>query len=152
MIALAGTGADIGSRSTRAEDLAVAVRDNDRQRDRLRRELERLQEFQQRRDLAVADMIALAGRIAETEAHQQAAEQEAAQHRRRIDTQLLTLSFTPPGGQSGRSEIGRAMRDFGATLAMGTAWTIRALALLIPIGLLVAVLLAAVRAWRRRRG
>ena len=151
MVALASEGAEVGSRSTRAEDLAVVVRDNDRERDRLQRELARLQEFQQRRDLAVADMIALAKQVAETEAQLQAAEQEAAQHRRRIDTQLLTLAFEPPGGQAGRNEIARALRDFLGTLSLGAAWTIRALAFLIPLGLLLAGLLALRRHWRRRR-
>lgn len=151
MIRLASAGATLGSRSTRAEDLAVAVRDNDTVQDRLRRELARLQEFQQRRDLAVADMIALSKQLAETEAQLQAAEQEGAQHRRRIDTQLLTLSFHPPGGQSGRNEIAAALRDFGKTLSIGAAWTIRAAAFLIPLVIVLLLLLAGVRRLRRRR-
>lgn len=151
MIALASAGGTLGSRSTRAEDLAVVVRDNSTAQERLRKELARLQEFQQRRDLAVADMIALSKQLAETEAQLQAAEQEGAQHRRRIDTQLLTLHFQPPGGQSGRNEISAALRDFGKTLSMGAAWTIRAGAFLIPLGLVLLLLLAGVRRWRRRR-
>lgn len=151
MIALASAGARLGSRSTHAEDLAVVVRDNATVQARLRNELARLQEFQQRRDLAVADMIALSRQLADTEAQLQAAEQDGAQHRRRIDTQLLTLNFRPPGGESGRGEIARALRDFGATLSMGTAWTIRAAAFLIPLLLALAVLVAGVRRWRRRR-
>ncbi|MDH5824430.1 DUF4349 domain-containing protein [Luteimonas sp. RD2P54] len=150
MIALAGEGAELGERSTRAEDLAVVVRDNALARDRLQRELRRLEEFQQRPDLAVADMIALSERMAATQAQLEAAEREAAQHRRRIDTQLLSLDFRPPDGQAGRSEIGQALRDFGATLSMGTAWTIRALAFLIPLAALLVVVVLAVRRWRRR--
>lgn len=151
MIALASEGAILGSRSTRAEDLAVVVRDNRTAQERMRKELARLQEFQLRRDLAVADMIALSKQLAETEAQLQAAEQEGAQHRRRIDTQLLTLNFQPPGGESGRSEIAQAVRDFGKTLSMGTAWTIRAAAFLIPLGLVLLLLVAGLRRWRRRR-
>ncbi|WP_407351057.1 DUF4349 domain-containing protein [Luteimonas sp. R10] len=150
MIALAGEGAELGERSTRAEDLAVVVRDNALTRERLRRELERLQEFQQRRDLAVADMIALSERMAAAQAQLEAAERDGAQHRRRIDTQLLTLDFRPPDGQAGRSEIGQAVRDFGATLSMGTAWTIRALAFLIPLAALLAVMVLVIRRLRRR--
>ncbi len=150
MIALASRDAELGSRSTHAEDLAVVVRDNAVAQDRLRRERERLQEFQARRDLAVADMIALSKQLAETEAQLQAAQQEGAQHRRRIDTQLLTLNFQPPRGERGRSEIGEAVRDFGRTLSMGTAWTIRALAFLIPLAALVFVLVIVIRRWRRR--
>lgn len=151
MIGLAAAGGTVGSRSTRAEDLAVAVRDNDTARERLRRELERLGEFRQRPDLSVADMIALSQRIAAAEAEQEALEREAAQHRRRIDTQRLTIRFEPPRGQRGRGEIGRALRDFGATLAAGTAWTIRALAFLIPLVVAAAALTVAVRWLRRRR-
>lgn len=152
MIAFASDGARLGSRSTRAEDLAVVVRDNQQVQERLRKELARLQEFQQRRDLAVADMIALSQRMAEAEAQLQAAEQAGAQHRRRIDTQLLTLEFAPPAGQEGRNEIAQAVRDFGGLLSTGTAWTIRAAAFLIPLLLALALLLAVVRRLRRRRG
>ena len=152
MIALASDGARLGNRSTHAEDLAVVVRDNRQVQDRLRKELARLQEFQQRRDLAVADMIALSQRMAEAEAQLQAAEQEGAQHRRRIETQLLTLNFTPPGGQEGRNEIAQALREFGKLLSMGTAWTIRAAAFLIPLLLALGVLVLVVRRLRRRRG
>ena len=151
MIALAGAGARLGSRSTQAEDLAVVVRDNTLAQDRLRKELARLQEFQQRRDLRVADMIALSQRMAEAEAELQAAEQQGAQHRRRIDTQLLTLHFQPPGSEAGRNEIGEALRDFGGILSMGTAWLIRAAALLIPLVLVIGLLGVGVRRWRAPR-
>ncbi|MBB3275154.1 MULTISPECIES: DUF4349 domain-containing protein [unclassified Pseudoxanthomonas] len=150
-IAQAAKGADIGSRNTRAEDLARAVGDNHLLQDRLGRERERLLEFQQRRDLAVADMIALSQQLAQVEAQLQAAQQEGAQHRHRIDTQRVTLGFVPPGGQSGRGEIRQALRDFTATLSTGTAWTIRAVAFLIPVGLVLWVLISLVRRWRRRK-
>ena len=150
MIALASEGAKLGSRSTRAEDLAVVVRDNAQLQDRLRKEMARLQEYQQRRDLAVADMIALSRQLAETEAQLQASEQEGAQHHRRIDTHLLTLGFHPPGGESGRNEIAQAVRDSGKLLSMGTAWTIRAVAFLVPLALLLALLVLGVRRMRRK--
>lgn len=151
MIALAGEDARLGSRSTHAEDLAVAVRDNAQVQDRLRREMERLQQFQQRPDLAVGDMISLSERIASVEAQLEAASQLEAQYRRRIDTQLLTLSFQPPSGQAGRSEVGQALRDVAGIFSMGAAWTIRALAFLAPLVLLLAVIVALVRGIRRRR-
>ena len=150
MIALASRGARLGGRSTHAEDLAVAVRDNRQVQERLRRELARLQEFQQRRDLSVADMIALSQRMAEAEAQLQAAEQVGAQHARRIDTQLLTLAFTPPGGQEGRNEVAQAVRDIGRLFSSGAAWTIRAGAFLVPV-LLALGLLATLLRWLRRR-
>jgi len=148
LIAQASAGAEIGRRNTRAEDLAQVVRDNDLLRSRLEKEQARLLEFQQRRDLAVADMIALSQQLAQVEAQLQGVQQEAAQHRRRIDTQRLTLYFEPPGGQSGRGEIRQAVRDFFATLSIGTAWTIRAFAFLLPV---LAVLVAVMASWRRLR-
>lgn len=151
MIALAGDGARLGSRSTRAEDLAAAVRDNSQAQDRLRREMERLQQFQQRSDLAVADMIALSERMAAVEAGMEDAAQLEAQYRRRIDTQLLSFNFRPPGGQAGRNQVGLALRDIGTTLTLGTAWTIRAVAFLAPLVVVLAVLVAVIRRIRRRR-
>lgn len=150
-IAQAAQGAEVGSRDTRAEDLAQAVGDNTLQQDRLARERSRLLEFQQRRDLAVADMIALSQQLAQVEAQLQAAQQEGAQHRRRIDTQRVTLRFVPPGGESGRGEIHQALRDFTTILATGTAWTIRAVAFLIPVAVLLWGLVALLRRWRRRK-
>ena len=150
MIALASDGAEVGSRSTRAEDLAVVVRDNALAQERLRKELERLNAFQTRSDLAVADMIALSERMAATEAQLEAAGREAAQHRRRIDTQLLTFNFSATRTQEAQGEVSRALRDFGGILASGTAWTIRAAAFLLPVAVVLLVLVAVVRRWRRR--
>lgn len=152
MITLAGEGGEAGERSTRAEDLAVVVRDNTTEQDRLTREMARLQLFEARRDLSVADMIALSERIAATEARIEAARREGAQHRRRVDTQLLTVQLRTREGEQGRSEIGAAFRQFGSTLTMGTAWTIRATAFLLPLGLVGFALFVVLRAlWRRRR-
>jgi len=152
MIALAGEGGVAGERSTRAEDLAVVVRDNTIEQDRLMKEMARLQAFEARRDLSVADMIALSERIAATEAQIEAARRDGAQHRRRIDTQLLTVQLRARDGEQGRSEIGAAFREFGGTLATGTAWTIRATAFLFPLAIVGIALFAVLRAlWRRRR-
>lgn len=151
LIAAASEGADLGDRSTRAEDLAEAVRDNALTRSRLQKELSGLQAFQQRRDLSVADMIALSQQISKLEAQAEAADQEAAQQQRRIQTQKLSVRFETPGGESGRGEIRQAVRDFFSTLASGTAWTIRAVAFLIPVLIVLAILVAGWRRLRRRR-
>ncbi|MDR6992003.1 DUF4349 domain-containing protein [Luteimonas sp. 3794] len=154
MIALAGEGGEAGERSTRAEDLAVVVRDNTTEQDRLTKEMARLQAFEARPDLSVADMIALSERIAATEAQIEAARRDGAQHRRRIETQLLTVELRARNGEQGRSEIGAAFREFGSTLATGTAWTIRVSAFLLPLAIVCIALFALLRAWwrRRRRG
>lgn len=146
-LALAADGGALGNRSTRAEDLAVVIRDNQRLQQRLQREREQLQGFQQRPGLAVADMIALSRQLAEVEAQLEDAEQQAAQHQRRVRTQLLSIQFQPGGGQSGRNQVLQALRDSGAVLALGLAWTIRSLAFLAPLLLLI----GAVLWWRRRR-
>lgn len=151
MIALAGEGGRIGARNTRAEDLAQAVNDNARQRARLQKELALLQEFQQRKDLAVADMVALSQRISDTESQLESAEQEGAQQQRRITTQLLTIGFGPTGSDSGLGEIGSAVRDSGELFAQGVAWMIRAVAFLLPLALGLFVLVAIVRRLRRRK-
>ena len=151
MIALADEDGDAGERSTRTEDLAVAVRDTRTAQDRLARELERLQAFEGRPGLSVADMIALAERMAATEAQIEAAQREAAQQRRRIDTQLLTVDLRARSGAGGRGEVARAVADIGDTLAMGTAWTIRAAAFLLPLGLVLVAAGAGLRTWWRGR-
>lgn len=148
MIAEAGRDARIGSRRTHAEDLARVVHDNAQAQDRLRSEQARLQEFQRRSDLSVADMIALSRQLAEVDSQLLALGQESAQHQRRIATQKLTVQFQPPDAQSGRGEIREAVRDFVGTLATGTAWTIRAVAFLIPV---VVLLVAGIATWRRVR-
>lgn len=154
MIALAGEGGDAGERSTRTEDLAVAMRDTATEQDRLARELQRLQAFEARGDLSVADMIALSERVAAVEAQAETARRERAQQRRRVDTQLLTIDLRARDGEQGRGEIVRALGEVGATLAMGTAWTIRAAAFLLPLGLVLLAVAFGLRAWwrRRRRG
>lgn len=151
LIAQAGEGGELGSRVTRAEDLAHAVADNARTRDRLQREQARLQEFGQRPDLAVADMIALSRQASEVEVALEAAAQEQAQQQRRIQTHLVSIDFTAAGRDGGAGEIRQALRDFAGILAAGTAWTIRAVAFLIPVAAVVAVLVLGWRWFRRRR-
>ena len=149
MIRQAGQGGDVNDRSTRAEDLADVVRDTSLQNDRLEKEHARLLEFEARPNLSVADMLALSKQLADVESQLDAAQHDAAQQQRRIDTNLLTLEFQLPGGASGRSEIGQAFSDFGEILASATAFLIRAFAMLIPVSIVFAGILMFWR-WRRR--
>ncbi|WP_184645790.1 DUF4349 domain-containing protein [Xanthomonas sp. 3307] len=150
LIAQAGQGGQIESRTTHAEDLAQEVQDNDAQRQRLQAEQRRLQEFQQRRDLSVADMIALSEKLAAVETQLLATSQEAAQQRRRLDTQRVTLTFAAPTAERSRSDIGDALRDSGEIFAGSIAWAIRAVVGLAPFVLLGYALWRLI-AWRRRR-
>jgi hypothetical protein len=155
LIGLAGKGEEISERSIQADDLATAVRNNAMLEDRLQKEHARLLEFQDRKDLKVADVLTLSNRIAEIESQLQGAQQEAAQQQRRISTQLVTLNFHTTRGQESRSEIGDAFRDFGGIVATVIAFLIRAFAVLLPVSValaaLVWVLLRLRRARRARR-
>lgn len=113
----------------------------------------RLLELQQRRDLAVTDLLALSKRLAEIEAEAQQTQQDAAQQQRRVRTQLLTLNFRGTGGEQGRA-IAEAAAEFGQVFASSVAFVIRAVAALLPVlvlGLLVGWLLLQAWRWRARR-
>lgn len=151
LIALAGQGQEIAERSIQAEDLATAVRDNSLRQDRLRKEHARLLEFQDRKDLKIADVMTLSSRIAEIESQLQAAEQEAAQQQRRISTQLVTLSFQTTRAQENTSEVGEAFKDVGGIVTGTIAFLIRAFAALLPVALVLTVLVVVIRRIRRAR-
>lgn len=151
-IALAGRDGHIANRSTDAEDLAEQVADTRRTQDRLQREYEKLSVMQQRADVKVADLLAISQRMSEIEAGLEAANREAAQQRRRIDTQLVTVQLVPPSGETGRSEIGAAVRDFGGVFTSSVAFVIRAVAALVPVGVVLWLLgWVGLVLWRRRR-
>ena len=152
IIALAGQGGDVASRTTHAEDLAQQVADTAMTKARLQKEHAQLLGYQQRSDMKVADLLALSQRLAEIEAGLEQAGKDAAQQRRRIDTQLITLRFESPAGQRGRSEIGKAFSEFGEIFTTSIAFVIRAVAALLPVGVVLWVLVTvSLAVWRRRR-
>lgn len=150
LVALASEDGKQTSRLTRAEDLAQMVADNRQQRDQLLSQQQTLQQYQSRGDLAVADLLALAKELAAIEVQLQALNQEAAQQQRRLDTNLLTLSFNSPYQLSRLGLIGDAAARLLDNLAEGTAAMIEFvgyglpfLVILIPLALLLRWL------WRR---
>lgn len=148
--ALASEGGELVSRSTRAEDLAQAVSDNRRQHEQLLRQQRTLQQFEQRDDLAVADLLALAREQAALEVQLQAIAQEAAQQQRRLDTNLLTLSFTSPYERSPLGRIGEAFSRLTDNLAEGTANLIEFIGYSLPfLIVLFPVALGLRKLWRR---
>lgn len=149
LIVQAGTGGNISGRNLKAEDLAEAVRDNALQRSRLEKEHARLMQFEDRPNLAIADMLTLSKQLAEIEAALDGAQREAAQQQHRIDTNLLTIEFQPTGTEAGRSDIGQAFRDSGQILAATTAGLIRTIAFLLPVLILLGIGFAA-WCWRSR--
>jgi len=152
IIALAGEGGEVASRNTHAEDLAQQVADTALTQARLQKEHAQLQAYQQRSDMKVADLLAVSQRMAEIEAGLEQANKDAAQQRRRIDTQLVTMNFEGPAGQRSRSEIGKAFSEFGSIFTTSIAFVIRAIAALVPVGVVVwAVGAVVVALWRRRK-
>lgn len=133
LVAMAGVGGELGSRSTQAQDLAQAVADNRLTEQRLRNEHTRLLELQTRPGIKVEDLMSLSERMAQLEAQLAATTQEGAQQQRRIQTQKLTIVLTMPGSQQGGSQIGEAIDDFAEIFASVVAVMIRLLAGLLPV-------------------
>ncbi|CTP84715.1 hypothetical protein [Xanthomonas graminis] len=91
----------------------------------------------------------MSAKLAELHTQLLAASQDAAQQRRRIETQRLSLQFAAPAGERSRSEIGEAFAGTGLIFA-ATAWAIRALAALAPFVVLGGAIWWLL-AWLRRR-
>ncbi|WP_164263541.1 DUF4349 domain-containing protein [Stenotrophomonas maltophilia] len=151
LIAMAGEGGKLQSRNTRAEDLAQAVADTALTKARLEKEHARLLSYQDRKDLKVEDLMAITTRLSEIEAGVEQANKDAAQQRRRIDTQLVAIHFDTTSGQRSRSEIGEALSESGSILSTSIAFLIRAAAALLPVAVLALIAAWGVRAWWRRR-
>ncbi len=152
IIALAGEQGEVTRRTTQAEDLARQVADTQLTQARLQNEHRRLLEYQQRKDLAVADLLVLSERLSEIEAGLEQANRDAAQQRRRIDTQKLTIELESTSSQRSRSEIGRALGEFGSIFTTSLAWLIRLFAGVLPVALIGGgVVWGVMKLWRRRR-
>ena len=151
IIALASEKGEVSNRNTEAEDLAQQVADTQLMQDRLKAEHARLIEYQQRRDLEVADLLTISQRLSEIEAGLQQANRDAAQQHRRIDTQLVTINIDSTNSQRSRSEIGQAFGDFGEIFSTSLAYLIRIAAGLLPVVLIGGFLAWLVRLWWRRR-
>lgn len=152
LIGLAGEGGKLQARNTRAEDLAQQVADTALTKARLEKEHARLLSYQDRGDLKIEDLMAITTRLSEIEAGVEQATKDAAQQRRRIDTQLVTMHFDTTSGQRSRSEIGEALIESGSILSTSVAFLIRAAAALLPVAVLALLTLSVGRwLWRRRR-
>ncbi len=151
MVVLAAEGGRTGSRTLKAEDLADAVIDTNRQRETLLAQRERLREFGARKDLSASDLIALATRAAETKVGLQEVERAAADQQRRIETNLLTLDLSARWEPQGRvARVVSAFGDFADSFVDGVAEVLDWLAFGIPF-LLVAFPLALGWRWAWRR-
>lgn len=127
LVALASHEGALGSRTTRAEDLSVAVADTGRRQMQYELQQTRLLELAARKDLSVADQLTLARELSTLEAQLQGAEREAAVQQLRLETNLLSLNFSVSAASESRwSTLGQAlsgsMDDFvdGLIDAIGT--------------------------------
>lgn len=105
LVKLGADGAEVASRRTSAEDLADAVADVADSQDLLKRQRAKLLEFSERKDLAVTDLITLSENLAAVDARLQSLAQDAAQQRRRIETNHLTIDFASNAAWEDESEV-----------------------------------------------
>ncbi|RPS11555.1 DUF4349 domain-containing protein [Pseudomonas aeruginosa] len=127
-----------------------------RQRERLQREYQTLQQYQGRKDMSVGDLLALAKEIAAVEAQLADNAQAGAQQQRRIATNLLTLSFSSEARPDSRlGQLAGAAGGLLDDLVDGTiaamkffAYSLPFLVVLLPLGLL----LRGLWRWLRRPG
>ncbi len=151
LVGLASKGGSVAQRSTRAEDLADAVRDNGMRRKRLELQHAKLSEILERRDLKAADLFDVTERMAQIESELNAAEQEAAQQQRRINTNLLTIHFESANITAESSQIGQALRNMTSTWDTSVAALISIVGALLPFALLSGLVVLLWRAVARRR-
>jgi hypothetical protein len=150
LVALASKDARVGSRQTRAEDLAEAVSDAAREQEQLNAQRQKLLDFQSRKDLTVTDMISLAHEGAMVESRLAELGRTSANLQRRIETNLLTVQFSTSESGSRWSSVGDSIADSLDSLADGTSEAIGMIAFGIPF-LIVLFPLALVWRWLWRR-
>ena len=151
LLAIAGEGGELTSRSTKAEDLAQAVGDNATERARLEKLNERLEELAARKDLKIDDTLALSREIASVEVQLESLARDAQKLERRIDTNLLAMTFTPPGRDAASNALTDAFEDSGTRFIEGAASLVSVVSYLAPFVLVGAPLFVLVRRWRRRK-
>jgi hypothetical protein len=156
LVALAAKGGEVGERATSAEDLAPAVADNQRNQERLKAQQKRLDELAARKDLAVADLIALGKEQAAVESELQALEQTAAGQQHRIATNLLTMKLRRADADTRGSRLRESFSGVFDQFVDGLANAIEAISYGLPFVLLgFPLLLLWLWLWRRfarRRG
>lgn len=137
MLAGAADGGRSTRRSTRAEDLSVAVADNARERDRLSLQQQRLDALAGRTDLSVVEHLQLARELSALEAERLSAERVAAQQSLRLETNLLSLEFRASTLSGSRwSALGVALSESMDNFVDGLIEAIEVIAYALPYVLL----------------
>lgn len=145
MVALASQGGVIGSRNTKAEDLAETIADNERNRAELEGQRAYLAEFQSRKDLEVSDMLSIARELAVLKVQLTDVEKSDAMVRHRLESNLLTIRFNSQRNGGKLTRIVGSFSDSVDTLIDGISEVIDFVAFCLPF---VIVLFPAALLWR----
>jgi hypothetical protein len=134
LIEVAAKGGRVVARGTHAEDLAEPIFDTERELSLLSTHRDRLSEFSKRKDLTVEQVISLSKELSSTQTQIDSLNTKRANLKRRVDTELLTINFSPPtatyAGQ--QTPIHDAIRSLGTDFRDAVAQVIRFTASLIP--------------------
>lgn len=133
IIGLASKDAKVTGRSTHAEDLAEPVADTERQLALLTLHRDRLTELMKGK-LNVDQLITVSKELATVQSQIDARSTERANLRRRIDTDLLTITFSLPMQvyAADQSPVMDALRSFGSNFREAVGMVISFLAILLP--------------------
>ncbi|HEY0685475.1 MAG TPA: DUF4349 domain-containing protein [Steroidobacter sp.] len=134
IVTLASKDAKVTSRNTRAEDLAEPVADTERQLALMTLHRDRLTEFMKSKDIKIEQLIAVSKELASVQSQIDSLSTQRANLRRRIDTELLTISLSLPQREyvADASPVMDAIRYFGNDFRQAVGTVIRFLAVLLP--------------------
>ena len=150
LVNLAAHDSTVGSRETKAEDLAEAGADTARNSEMLTRQRSKLNEFEARKDLSVTDMLTLSRESASVEIQLEGLTKAAQQQQRRIETNLLTLNFRADREASHWSRVGAAFSGSFDQMTEGVVAVIESIGFGLPL-LLAAFPVALLWRWSWRR-
>ena len=134
LIVIAGKDGKVTGRNTHAEDLAEPVADTERELALLTTHRDRLQEFLKSKELKIEQLITVSKELASVQTQIDALGTRAANLRRRIDTELLTINFSVPFNEqaAAQSPILDALRSFGSEFKHAIAQVITFFAVVLP--------------------
>jgi hypothetical protein len=114
--------------------IAEPIADTDRQLSLLSSHRDRLDEFLQRKDLKVDQVISVSKEISTAQTQIDTLRTQRANLQRRVDTELLTIDVSPPIGTyaAEKSPVSDAIRLFGSDFRDAIAQVIRFTATLVP--------------------
>lgn len=149
-----GAGGRVRETSVESEDLTRQIVDTDA---RLRAQKvlrDRLQQLLRSRPGKLSDLLETERELARVQGEIDSAESQLAVMRQRVATSLMNLAYQskPTAVTGGTFEpVADAFTEFAGIVMMGFAFIIRLVAVLIPVGVVVAPLVWLFLRWRRRR-